>query len=315
VTWSSTNAGVATVSANGAVSALVAGTSQITATSEGKTGSATLTVSSSSSGGPNANECAAPQAGWIFCDDFEQDRTSRYFEYDDAAGDFVRSAATGLAGSTSMRGRWHQAGQVSAGHLSLAFGRTPDPYFRPVDAGTANYREIYWRFYVRPQVGWQGGSAWKLTRTMIFANANWAEAMVAYVSGHGTDPQLDLDALSGTDAAGTLQTTKYNDFNNERELGLVKGVTPIFGPNGGGQWYCVEAHVRLNDAGQSNGVHEFWVNSSLQARETGLNWVGSYSAYGINAMNVLENYDNDGVPQAQYRDFDNVVVSTQRIGC
>jgi hypothetical protein len=57
------------------------------------------------------------------------------------------------------------------------------------------------------------------------------------------------------------------------------------------------------------------VNGSLEASETGLNWVGSYSAYGINAMNVLENYSNNGVPQPQYRDFDNVVVSTQRVGC
>jgi uncharacterized protein YjdB len=317
ITWSSSNTAVATVSSSGLVTAVAAGSAQITATSEGISGSATMTVTAAPPppGGPSTNECASPQAGWIFCDDFEQDRTSQYFEYDDASGDFVRTAAGGLNGSTSMRGRWHQAGQVSAGHLSLAFGRTPDPYFKPVDAGTANYREIYWRFYVRPQVGWQGGSAWKLTRIMSFANSNWAEAMVAYVSGHFTDPQLDLDALSGTDAAGNLQTTKYNDDVNLRDLGLVKGITPLFGPNGGGQWYCVEAHTRLNDPGQSNGVHEFWVNGNLEARESGLNFLGSYSAYGINAMNVLENWDNDGAPQAQYRDFDNVVVSTQRIGC
>ena len=315
VTWSSNNTAVATVSSTGLVTAFAAGSAQITATSEGKSGSAGLTVTAVTSGGPVVKECATPQSAWIFCDDFEQDRTAKYYEYDDSNGGFVRKTGAGLSGSTSMRATWTQAGQVAAGHLSLAFGRTPDAYFKPVDAGTANYREIYWRFYVRPQVGWQGGSNWKLTRLMIFANANWAEAMVAYVSGHFTDPQLDLDAISGTDAAGNLTTTKYNDFNNERELGQVNGVTPLFGSSGGGQWYCVEAHVRLNDAGQSNGVHEFWVNGNLEARETGLNWVGSYSAYGINAMNVLENYSNNGVPQAQYRDFDNVVVSTQRTGC
>jgi hypothetical protein len=314
VTWSSTTSSVASVSSTGAVTALSVGSTQITATSEGKNGSASLTVTAAT-GGPAVNECATPQGAWIFCDDFEQNRLGSYYEYDNSSGGFVRNAAAGVGSSTGMRASWTQAGQVAAGHLSLAFGRTPDPYFKPVDAGTANYREIYWRFYVRPQVGWQGGSNWKLTRVMVFATSNWAEAMVAYVSGHFTDPQIDLDALSGTDAAGNLKTTKYNDFNNERELGQVNGTTPIFGPSGGGQWYCVEAHTRLNDAGQSNGVHEFWVNGSLEARETGLNFVGSYSAYGINALNVLENYSNNGVPQAQYRDFDNVVVSTQRIGC
>lgn len=314
VTWSSSSPSVASVSSTGAVTALSAGTTQISALSESKTGFANLTVTAAT-GGPVVNECATPQAAWIFCDDFEQNRLSSYFEYDNSSGGFVRTTGAGVGGSTGMRATWTQAGQVAAGHLSLAFGRTPDPYFKPVDAGTANYREIYWRFYVRPQVGWQGGSNWKLTRIMIFANSNWAEAMTAYVSGNFTDPQLDLDAVSGTDSAGNLTTTKYNDFNNERELGLVKGITPIFGSTGGGQWYCVEAHTRLNDPGQSNGVHEFWVNNNLEARETGLNWIGSYSAYGINAMNVLENYSNNGVPQPQYRDFDNVVVSKQRIGC
>lgn len=44
VTWSSTNPAVATVSAVGGVTALTPGTTQITATSEGRSGSATLTV-------------------------------------------------------------------------------------------------------------------------------------------------------------------------------------------------------------------------------------------------------------------------------
>jgi uncharacterized protein YjdB len=44
VTWTSSNTAVATVSSTGAVSALSAGTATITATSEGRTGSATFTV-------------------------------------------------------------------------------------------------------------------------------------------------------------------------------------------------------------------------------------------------------------------------------
>src|SRR5262245_33578943 len=35
---------------------------------------------------PSANECSKSGAGWIFCDDFEANRLSKYFEYDDAGG-------------------------------------------------------------------------------------------------------------------------------------------------------------------------------------------------------------------------------------
>jgi len=45
-----------------------------------------------------------------------------------------------------------------------------------------------------------------------------------------------------------------------------------------------------------------------------LNWVGNYSAYGINAV-FIENYWNKGAPVVQERYLDNFVVSRARIGC
>jgi hypothetical protein len=47
-----------------------------------------------------------------------------------------------------MRARFSRAGQVEGGYLYLAIGKAPSPYFRPVDAGPARYREIYWRHLV-----------------------------------------------------------------------------------------------------------------------------------------------------------------------
>ena len=72
--------------------------------------------------------------------------------------------------------------------------------------------------------------------------------------------------------------------------------------------------MRLNDAGQSNGVFEVWLNGQLEGQKTAMNWLGSFSAYGLNAV-YLENYWNAGSPKAQERYFDNLVVSTSRIGC
>jgi hypothetical protein len=162
-----------------------------------------------------------------------------------------------------------------------------------------------------------GGGGDKLSRVVILSDSNWAQALAAHVwSGRdGTSKNyLLLDPASGTSEAGALVTTHYNDFEHLRWLGSQQGATPIFDAAHAGQWYCVEAHVRLNDADRANGIFELWIDDQLDARREGLNWVGRYSEYGLNAI-FLENYWNDGAVAAQSRTIDNFVVSTARIGC
>jgi len=290
------------------VTAKSAGSAVITATSEGKSGTATLTITSAPQLG-----CASPPAGWIWCDDFEQDRTARYFEYDTTS--FARAAGVGRNGSAGMRVHF-AAGQVSAGGLRLAFGKTPGAYFRAVDAGTANYRELYYRVYFKNQSGWIGGGGDKMMRAIVFSASDWSEAAIGHVWSGSSPIQnyLVVDPASGTDAAGTVQTVGYNDFAHLRWLGPVQSQTPVFDAAHVGQWYCVEAHMKLNTPGQSDGVLEVRINGNLEAQHTGLNFLGSYQTYGINAV-FLENYWNAGSPQAQERYFDDFVVSTQPIGC
>src|SRR5688500_10098685 len=93
-------------------------------------------------------ECASPRPGWIWCDDFERDRLEGYFEYNTASGAFARVAGVGRSGSFAMRARLRR-GIVEAGNLKVAFGRTPSGYIRPIDGGTATYRDVYWRVWVR----------------------------------------------------------------------------------------------------------------------------------------------------------------------
>ena len=261
----------------------------------------------------HASACDSMRAGWIWCDDFEQDRLGHYFEYDSAHGAFVREAGAGRDGSYGMRARF-AAHQESVGSLKLAFGRTPG--MRPVDAGTARYRDIYWRFQVMHEPGWIGGGGRKLTRATSFASARWTQAMIAHVwSSKGPrDGQLVLDPASGMSATGIVRTTRYNDFQNLRWLGSTLGIHALFSPAGTGRWHCVEAHVRLNTPGATDGVFELWVDNQPDARRDRLDWVGTYGEFGINAI-FLENFWNDGAPRAQARSFDDFVVSTRRIQC
>jgi len=315
ISWTSSNPAAASVSFTGVVSGLSPGTAQIMATAEGRTGSATITIWPTR---PHATECDAPRPEWIWCDDFEKDRLESYFAYGAQGGDFVRLPGIGYGGSVGMRARFSRAGQVQGGFLHLALGKTPWSYLRPVDAGTAVYREIYWRHFIKLQLGWIGGGGNKLSRAQAVVNRNWGQGMMAHVwSGVMPDREayhLGIVPATTTDESGRVRGTEYNDFAHFRWLGTAWSRTPIFEPARVGKWYCVETHAKLNDPNRSNGVFELWINDGLEARLDGLNWQVSYSEYGINTV-FLENYWNSGSPQPQERYFDNFVVSTRHIGC
>ncbi|MDQ3142543.1 MAG: T9SS type A sorting domain-containing protein, partial [Bacteroidota bacterium] len=76
--------------------------------------------------------------------------------------------------------------------------------------------------------------------------------------------------------------------------------------------------VKLNNPGQKNGIFEFWINDTLQASATNLDWHSTWNSdpnnLHINAV-FFENYWNSGSPVDQERYFDNLVISTKPIPC
>ena len=269
-------------------------------------------------GGLNAAECENWQTehpAWIFCDDFDSGdplvATGRYFEHTDNEGDFVPVAGVGLDGSVGMRGLW-QTDEVDAGSLKVAFGRNPNGYMDNGIRPTEDFREIYYRMYLRMQPGWVGSPA-KLSRATVFYSASeWSQAMIAHIWSDDAE-HLIIDPVSCV-SGGTPVCTGYNDFDNMSWLGIGTGTTPLFATSNSGTWYCIEAHVRLNDPGSANGIQEFWIDGNLEVRSDTLDFVGTYQDYAINAV-FFENYWNDGSPQEQERYFDNIVISTEPIGC
>lgn len=267
---------------------------------------------------PPADECAGwaiEQPDRFFCDDFESAgplvARGRYFEYGDDEGDFVPLEGAGLRGSRGMRVKW-EPGEVGAGGFKLGFGRTPNAYMDRGIRSDEDFREVYYRMYVKHQEGWQGSPA-KLSRATVFTSADdWSQAMIAHLWSDAEE-RLLVDPASCVSGA-TVLCEGYNDFARLRWLGNRSGRTAIFSTGDSGRWRCVEAHVRLNDPGEKNGVQEFWIDGRLEARRDSLDFVGTYAAYAINAI-FFENYWNAGSPVEQERYFDNIVVSTAPIGC
>jgi len=307
--------------------------SETSTSSEASTGedssSETSTSTSSESSDSSGSETAGTTGGdvvecedwqvvhpeWIFCDDFEDQgplvADGRYFEHDDNAGDFVAVEGVGFGESRAMQVSF-QAGEVGAGSLELGFGRNPNAYMNKGIRPNEDFREIWYRMYLKNQAGWTGDPA-KLSRATSFSSADdWSQAMIAHLWGDGNEHLL-VDPVSCVEN-GQVVCQGYNDFANMSWLGNQSGVSAIFSTAESGQWRCIEAHVRLDDPGLSNGVHEFWIDGQLEASREGLTFVGDYADHGINAV-FFENYWNDGSSQDQQRWFDNIVVSTAPIGC
>ena len=262
-----------------------------------------------------------PPSGIIFTDDFDIDpfQAGRgWFEWDNASGNFVRVPTGGVDGGPCLRA-FYGTGAVSVGSLHLAFGKTPSSYIAPVDAGTAVYTELYWRFYLNCQAGWTGGQGQKLSRVLAMVQPNFNSFIYALIENAADATRLSTDPASGTDTAGHLITTVYNDANL-RWLGQASSTTPIFDASHVGAWYCIENRVKLNTPGQSDGLWQIWIDDVLEVNQTGLNWRGNPSVdpllsqgWGLNGM-FLENYWNEGSPINQSRYFDKLVVATQKIG-
>jgi len=274
----------------------------------------TFTTAAAVANNSGSGECSDSHPAWIWCDDFESGSISTaqggYYEYDNNAGDFAPATGAGMNGSVGLRARW-QAGEVGAGDLKFVFGRNPIGS-RGVRS-SEDFREIYYRMYVKTQSGWSGNPG-KLSRATVFAKSDWSQAMIAHLwSGSANNGTIAIDPVKCV-SGSTVACAGYNDFDHMQWLGLKNGVTPMFNSANAGKWQCVEAHVKLNDPGQANGIQEFWVDGNLEARNANLDLVGGYTAYGLNAV-FVENYWNEGSSKLQERYIDNFVISTQPIGC
>jgi len=201
-------------------------------------------------------------------------------------------------------------GGRGVGGRKVFFGDSPTHRVHLLRRGES-FDDIYWRIYVKYPADWKGGGPAKLSRATSLVPPGWRQAMIAHVSSSGE--ALTLDPASGV-KNGKVVTTRYNDFPNLNWLGN-KPISEfkLHGSDGLGWWVCVEARAKLNTPGQKDGVNQLWIGGKLEAERRNLDWRGTFTDRGINAI-FLESYWNEGSPVDQARWIDNFVVSTKPIG-
>lgn len=203
----------------------------------------------------------------------------------------------------------YEKGQQGRGGRKVFFGDAPTYQNNTVRRGEI-FNEVYWRIYVKHQYGWTGAPA-KMSRATSLTSANWAQAMIAHVWSSGA--ALTLDPARGV-RGDKVVTRKYNDFEKMKWLGN-KPVSKflIHATEQSGRWVSVEARARLNTPGKRDGINQLWIDGRLECERTGLDFRGSYTGHGINAV-FLEAYWNKGSPVTQRRWYDNFVIATVPIG-
>lgn len=279
-----------------------------------------------SSGGESGGGQPAPDAGpfatcpeelpegWIFCEDFEAfgDPSKVFFDYVDAEGNFAPSDDGGASGIGSMKAHYRE-GVEGAGFMSVSFGSNPiNTTGRPGYRDGDKFDEVYWRFRVRMQPGWPDAGPYNLSRISAFAQEDWGEALVASVASDEAD--VTLFAMAASCVQNDQVECEGIDADALVPLSSLSGNTPVFSGARAGQWQCVEAHVKLNAPGDSDGMFEFWVDGQLEAGRAGMDWRGSWEEFGLNLLSI-ENFWVGGAPADLDRWFDDIVISTSPIGC
>ncbi len=249
---------------------------------------------------PHKND---PNTLWY--DDFRTEK-----DYMDGYGEIDPDMNFGLVGGALDMG--FDKGDVNGnGNRKVAFGDYPGNGAVRADE---QFEDVYWRIYVKHEHGWEGAPQKMSRATSLVSVPTWQQAMIAHVwSGGGNS--LTLDPARGVDGqTSNIKTTKYNDFDNLYWYGAKPNSDfQISATEESGYWVLVESRAKLNTPGLSDGVNQLWIDGRLEIDRQNLNFRGSYTAHGINAV-FLESYWNSGSVKTQGRWFDNFIVSTEPIG-
>ena len=238
----------------------------------------------------NAGECDNWQAAhpdWLWCDGFESGDTLT-LNYQDVSLNGM-SVVTGEAfeGTHSLRQSYTQ-GQVDAGWI-----------IRVSNSGFPDH--VFMRWYHKFEAGFQGFPP-KMARIRYrLRSGDWS-------SPYAVHCWLETDGVLALD----VQATNSTQANNVGWLPIARTSFSFANTKNIGRWICFEMEMKLNTPGATDGLYRLWADDSLIAERTGVDLRGSLTNK-INEM-MLDCYWNGGSPRAQSRYYDNLVISTAKIG-
>lgn len=327
VTWTTDKPSIATVSSSGVVTGVAAGSATITATSSGKFGTSSITVTPPASG------------NILFQEDFEKANLAGDGWYDNTSAEI----------STAE----HFSGSSSAQYHFLKGATTPTSGSAQRHKFTAG-NSVYISYYVKYSTNWVGtGTDDHPHEFYVLSNLdadydgpseNFLTVYVEQNYLNGGRPRVAMqDNKSINTSLGALPNNLISQTEN-RSTGGCNGVSEVnivsecfkfggawyndkkitaqveFQPNPGpgykNNWNLVEAYFQLNTIvggkGQPDGVIQYWFNGSLIIDRHDIMFrTGQHATLQFNQF-LIAPYMGDGSPVDQTMWVDNLRVGTSR---
>jgi len=330
VTWTTSNATAATVNSTGVVTGVAAGSATITATSSGKSGTSSITVTAVSGGGT-----------LLLQENFEDGSLAARGWYDNTTA--VLSTTEHIAGSNSSAQY-----RFLVGATLPTSGSSQRHKFTPTNS-------LYVSYYVKYSANWVGsGVAYHPHEfyAMSTLDGDWDGPSNAFMTVYieqnyqnGGKPRLAMQDNKSINAIYPAVPTNLIGINENRSTGGCNGMSEsnmfsecfdnggywyndkqltgpvVFQPNAGpgykNDWNFVEVYFQLNTIvngiGQADGVMQYWFNGTLILDRHDIMYrTGFRPTIQFNQF-LIAPYIGVGSPVDQSMFIDNLRLATSRI--
>lgn len=254
--------------------------------------------------GAEAEEPVCAQASSILCDDFESGNLSLWQDGFDQALHRINTQSVNVYGGQKSLEVTYPAG-ADGGWLTR--------WFMP------GFDHAFARLYVKFEPGWRCGQ--NCTKLLGFygnrLDDQWSGFGKAGIKPTGTDFFFaSLVTLNWTYSdPGEIIFYSYFPEMQQAPDGMYWGnffyqTNPRIGLQAT-QWYCLELEVQANTPGQHDGFQKMWIDGVFKGQVLNMRWRDT-TDLRINAFQLTF---PGIVPITEHLWIDNVVVSTQQIGC
>jgi uncharacterized protein YjdB len=295
IAWSSSNTSVVTVSGSGAVTAVAAGSAQITATSEGKSGSAGLSVVAPPPP-PPPGSIEPPGMARV---------TERSFSAVAEDG-WTVPTGTDLTNFTVVSDATAPKSAPLAMQIRFpaGFGAGNSPALTERDLGSTA-STLYVSMWIKLSSNWVGQIT-GTNKVLHFWMAGLNRLFV-FVDGAGNNILQPFVGLQGiatpyNDGAGSISTSVNLRPNVVGQTGaqIVRG-----------QWYHWELVFAINSSGSTDGTADWWINGVQVGHYTGIGYVSASQSRVFETMKWDPTWGGLGgtVPADQFMTMDHIYIS------